>query len=87
MQNALYFIAIIPPIEIAKEVEAFKTYAAEHFNTSRVLRLPAHITIIPPFKWPSLKPNELKFVLKKIADKADTFYLNMLLNHFDYFSP
>ncbi len=51
MQKPLYFIALLPGMEIGEEVTRFKEYAAEHFKSSRALRSPPHITLFPPFRW------------------------------------
>lgn len=50
MAKDLYFIALLPPPEIQREVTAFKQVAAERFNAKRALNSPPHITLIPPFR-------------------------------------
>jgi 2'-5' RNA ligase len=44
-----YFIAIVAPDEINKQVLEWKQYMLQHFNCKVALKSPAHITHIPPF--------------------------------------
>ncbi len=47
--SALYFVAIVLPPDIAREVQKLQHYAADHFESSKALRSPPHITLVPPF--------------------------------------
>ena len=85
MKNSLYFIAILPPKEIQREVTAFKQYAAKHFQSSRALTSPPHITPIPPFGWPEAEIKTLSDSLRFFAKTEPAFYLS--LQHFDTFRP
>ena len=74
--DKLYFIAVIPPQEIADEVTAFKDVFAEQYESKAALRSPAHITLVSPFKvgepqheklvdwFAGLKPPVSKFALE-----------------------
>ena len=44
-----YFIAIVAPEEINRQVLEWKQYMLQHFNCKVALKSPAHITLIPPF--------------------------------------
>ena len=57
MRPSLFFIAIMPNKELEEEVYAFKKYMASHFGAQHALKSPAHITLIPPFKWDLAKIN------------------------------
>ena len=46
----LYFIAIIPPKPIAEEVTLFKHDFANHYESSKALKVMPHITLKAPFK-------------------------------------
>ena len=48
--KSLYFIAIIPPEKIRREIEELKKKISVAFNTKRALNSPPHITLIPPFR-------------------------------------
>jgi 2'-5' RNA ligase len=44
-----YFIAIVAPESINRQVLEWKQYMLQHFNCKVALRSPAHITLIAPF--------------------------------------
>ena len=48
----LYFIAVIPPGDICREIEIFKRDFAERFAAKEALKNVAHITLKAPFKLP-----------------------------------
>ncbi|MEL6865533.1 MAG: 2'-5' RNA ligase family protein [Bacteroidota bacterium] len=83
--ESLYFIALIPDKDIATEVDHFKHYAADHFNTKHALRSPPHITLLPPFRWPAAQLAQVDLQLKAIAQKHPSFLLG--LSGFDCFAP
>ena len=85
MKKVLFFIAIIPNAEICAEVTQFKEYAAQHFNSSRALTSPPHITLIPPFRWEPKQTQYLEEVLKGFVHSQPSFYLG--LENFDCFAP
>ncbi len=50
MENAhLYFVAVLCPKEIDKEISKFKKWMKEQFQCTVALRSPAHITLVKPF--------------------------------------
>ena len=85
MTSPLFFIALLPDEVIQKEVTQFKEYAAKHFRSSRALRSPPHITLIPPFKWPAERAGELYAVLEPFASEENPFQLG--LGNFNCFPP
>ncbi|MCD6066859.1 MAG: 2-5 ligase [Bacteroidetes bacterium] len=54
-----YFIAIVPPQQVADELVAVKKEFAERFNSKAALRSPAHITLHMPFVWKEEKEEQL----------------------------
>ncbi len=48
----LYFIALLPPSDIAEEVTRCKQQFADRHNAVHALRSPPHITLYPPFRYP-----------------------------------
>jgi len=84
MRNALFFIALIPPGQIADEIMDFKHYSAKKFNSRKALNSPAHITLFPPFRFNEKNLHELFIPLYELAEKTSSFYLT--LNGFDHFS-
>jgi len=82
--NELYFFAILPPFNIAGDVDEVKNEFAEKYDSSKALRSPAHITIIPPF----FVNDEFE---KSIEDKVQSFCkdcssFNVKLNGFGQFN-
>ncbi len=46
----LYFIAIALPQQLNDEIRSFQREMADKYNSSRQLKIPVHITLLPPFK-------------------------------------
>ncbi len=47
------FLALLPPPALQEQVTAIKQQFAEQFASQAALRSPPHITLVPPFEWPS----------------------------------
>ncbi|MCU0383965.1 MAG: 2'-5' RNA ligase family protein, partial [Cyclobacteriaceae bacterium] len=80
-----YFIAIIPPPEIAEELEAHKHYCALNFQSKASLRSPAHITLVMPFLWKEKKENMLAEKLCAFCASEKPFAVT--LENFASFAP
>ena len=54
----MYFIALVVPADMNKQVLKWKTWMKERYGCEVALRSPAHITLVPPF-WmrPELENN------------------------------
>ena len=85
MNDPLFFMALLPGPEIRAEVTAFKEYAARHFNTSRALTSPPHITVFPPFRWKTARYRDLVRVMELFAAREKAFWIE--LKHFNAFAP
>jgi len=85
MTESLYFLAIIPPIEVGQEIWAYKELVFEKFNSKASLNSPAHITLHMPFKWKAKKEEILIDKLSKF--NFDEFPVFIQLNGFDFFPP
>lgn len=46
----LWFLAILPPPEIASRVRDLQQEIADRFGPRRAMRIPVHITVEPPFR-------------------------------------
>ncbi|NET36288.1 MAG: 2'-5' RNA ligase family protein [Cyanothece sp. SIO1E1] len=84
-QTDLFFIAVLPPMEIQQEVTEFKKEAAAQFDSRHALRSPPHITLIPPFRWPSSDQESLNRCLGEF--RFDSSYFSICLKNFDCFAP
>jgi 2'-5' RNA ligase len=50
MENAhMYFVAVLSPPAVDREVGKFKKWMKEHFHCTVALKSPAHITLVKPF--------------------------------------
>lgn len=81
----LYFISIIPPEHIRIEIRHLKEEMRERFGAKHALKLPAHITLIPPFKLPEDRELQLMQSLEVFATSRTPFYL--WLSGFGNFAP
>jgi 2'-5' RNA ligase len=63
------FMALVPPLDIEQQITEIKLYFAEHYNSSRALQSPPHITLQPPFEWPAADVPKLEESLKAFAAK------------------
>lgn len=83
-QNPLYFIALIAPAPVRKEIENLKKEVKEKYKAKHALKLPAHITLQIPFRMEEKKESLLLKKLEKFAASQPTFEVK--LNGFGKFS-
>jgi len=81
----LYFIAIVAPDEVNRQVLDWKNYMLSQFNCKKALRSPAHITLIPPFYMQSALEKTLAIALDEFARQQSTF--PVYLKNFAAFAP
>jgi 2'-5' RNA ligase len=81
----LYFIAIVAPEAINRQVLEWKHYMLQEFKCKVALKSPAHITLIPPFDMPGAMHNELEEVLLQFA--AEQPFFPIQLKNFAAFKP
>lgn len=81
----LYFIALIPPEEVREEIRHLKEEIRERFGAEHALKLPAHITLIPPFKLEKERELQLLQSLEVFAATKKPFHL--WLSGFGNFPP
>lgn len=79
----LYFIAIVTPDDINRQVLEWKHYMRDHFNCQVALKSPAHITLVPPFSTKKEQEPELITLLGTIQLQPFPVYLK----NFDVFRP
>lgn len=81
----LYFIAIITPEPINRQVLEWKHYMQQQFNCQVALKSPAHITLVPPFNMGVAQEPELIAILDQLASQHQPFPIQ--LKNFDAFKP
>jgi 2'-5' RNA ligase len=77
IEGELYFIAVMPPAEIREEITEIKEYFRDMFRAKHALKSPPHITLIPPFKWPSHKEKNLIESLDDFSMKIKNFKVSL----------
>lgn len=79
----MYYLALICPPEVNKQVEQYKHWMKDQFGCAVALKSPAHITLIPPFWLAETRETELiNTVLSFTSHLPD---LEMQLDNFDHF--
>ncbi|MDE5096246.1 MAG: 2'-5' RNA ligase family protein, partial [Trichodesmium sp. St11_bin5] len=53
LSKCLLFVALVPPENIQNQVTEIKEYFSRNYNSSHALKSVPHITLQPPFKWPT----------------------------------
>lgn len=84
-EHCLYFLAVLAPADVSEELTAFKQYAASNFESSRALHSPPHITLIPPFSWPTQRLSDVIREVERVAGAMPPFWLS--LRNFNSFPP
>ncbi len=74
---SLYFLAIIPPEEVCKQIKLLKEEIAEKYEAKHALKLPAHITLQIPFKFTETEEERLIDILERFTEKRNPFETNL----------
>ena len=83
MKQRLYFIAILPPDDIAARVQSVKKEFAEKYGSKAAYKRPAHFTLIAPFKIPEQQEKVIIPQLIFFAEEQQPFTLSLSgFNHF-----
>lgn len=85
MYDPLFFIALLPGLEIQKEVTEFKNACAEKFDACHAFKSPPHITLQSPFRWPMKQIDKLENSLADFSENQFSFFVN--LKNFAAFPP
>lgn len=81
----LFFIGVLPPVEIGKKIDLFKVEMSERYQAKHALKLPAHITLQIPFRIMREQENDLISCLGSFAEGECPFEVK--LSGFGCFSP
>ena len=79
-----YYIALLAPEEIDKQVLTWKKYMQEKFGCKTALKSPAHITLIPPF---IMHEEKEKMLYDELSGFAKRSPLEVTLKDFASFPP
>ncbi|MDX5584359.1 MAG: 2'-5' RNA ligase family protein [Aureibaculum sp.] len=82
---SLYFIAIIPHLELKDQIQSLKEEMKERFHAKHAIKSPAHITLQMPFK---RNKEDEHSIIERLQNFASNHNLiNIELNGFGCFSP
>jgi len=81
----MYFIALVAPGEINKEVLEWKNFMKERHGCVVALRSPAHITLIPPFWLDESLEQNLENAVTGFSTQKRSFQIQ--LKNFSAFKP
>lgn len=82
---ALYFVAILPPSSISREIQLLKEHIRDTYLSKAALNSPPHITLHMPFQWKEAKEEKLLSAFKQFA--AGKSEVKIQLNGFSCFAP
>lgn len=85
LSKRLLFVALVPPENIQNQVTGIKEHFAQNYNSSHALKSVPHITLQPPFKWPTTDLTLLQDSLENFAQNCSTF--SITLSGFAAFVP
>lgn len=83
--KGLLFVALVPPENIQNQVTEIKEYFAREYNSSHALKSVPHITLQPPFKWPTENLAVLQECLETFVQNCSAFPIT--LSGFAAFPP
>lgn len=83
--RSLFFIALLPPIEVQEVATKIKLEFAEIYNSRAALKSPPHVTLQAPFKWERERLPDLDRCLREFARERSP--VPMILENFNAFKP
>lgn len=83
--KALFFIALLPPLDIQDYVSDIKQHFAERYASKSALKSPPHITLQPPFEWLVEQVPVMEASLKAFASLRSP--IPITLSGFSAFAP
>jgi len=84
-EKRLFFIALLPPLQVQKIAQAMKEEFANLYHSKNGLKSPPHITLQAPFKWPINQINLLRENLEKFCQNQTS--IPIILDNFGSFKP
>jgi 2'-5' RNA ligase len=81
----LYFLAILPPESVSREINDIREYVKVTYSTKAALRSPPHVTLHMPFSWSEKKEERLIKKLRQFSSIQEFFTL--ALRDFGCFDP
>lgn len=73
----LFFIALLPPVEIQEAVRAIQQDFADRYGSRAAQKSPPHITLQPPFRWNIKALPELEAGLQNFAKERSPISIQL----------
>jgi len=83
-KKELYFLGLLPPPDLADRIHELKKEIAEKYQSSYSLKIPEHITIIPPFYCKDDNTEKVSELLKNFVKTIPDFEVQ--LKNFGHFN-
>lgn len=80
-----FFIALLPPQEIQDYANEIKQHFADRYQSKAAQKSPPHVTLQPPFEWPTATVSQLTQHLAQFAQRQPA--IPMTLEGFGAFPP
>jgi len=77
LEKTLWFVAIVPPENVVREIREIQIEIAERFGPNRAMRLPPHITLEPPFRLALDETSHLKNILHEFFSEKYNFAIEL----------
>ncbi|MDT9340407.1 2'-5' RNA ligase family protein [Trichodesmium erythraeum 21-75] len=77
LSKCLLFVALVPPENIQNQVTEIKEYFSRNYNSSHALKSVPHITLQPPFKWPTESLTLLQESLEAFTQHCSAFPITL----------
>ncbi len=84
MKDPLYFIALLPPPQVRRDIEIIKKEIRKKYGIKHALKLPAHITLKIPYRMSRHQEALVTKKLERFSNNMDPFQTR--LDGFDKFS-
>jgi 2'-5' RNA ligase len=83
-EHHMYFIAVICPGATGEKIQQAKRWMRDHFGSSHALKSPAHITLVPPFWFASIREPELLDSFQQFRSPVNELEISLDgFGHFD----
>jgi 2'-5' RNA ligase len=69
----LFFVGIHTPKDVSEKVRSIQQVFADQFDSTRQLKIPVHITLLPPFRATEEKITEMKTVMARFSSTRSPF--------------
>lgn len=77
MTSSIYFVGILLPDELSEKIRSIQKEFELRFESKRQLRIPVHITLIPPFKAEEVTSQKIESALHEFVQKEESITIEL----------